>query len=76
MPVEVQRQVRGSMAQKTGDVPQLQFIEGCRRPFRAAEAVPHGPSCSEDHGDSAQLQYVARWSMSLLCRSCLPCPLL
>ena len=33
--------------------------------FRAAEADPHGPVCSADHGDSA-----VAWSMSLLCRSC------
>ena len=41
------------MVQKTGVVPQLQFIEGCRHPFRAAEAVHHGPDYSADHRDSA-----------------------
>ena len=46
-------QVRGSTVQKTGVVPHLQFIEGCRHPFRGAEAVPHGPDYSADHGDSA-----------------------
>ena len=49
MPVVVQRHVRGSMVQKSGVVPQLQFIEGRRHSFRAAEADPHGPVCSEDH---------------------------
>ena len=48
MPVVVLRQVRGSMVQKTGVVPQLQFIEGCRHCFRAADAVSHGPDYSAD----------------------------
>ena len=52
MPVEVLRQVLGSMVQKTV-VPQLPSIEGRRLSFRAAEADPHGPGFSADHGDSA-----------------------
>ena len=38
-------------------------------PCRAAKAYPHGLACSEDHRDSA-VQYVAWWSIPLLCRSC------
>ena len=53
MPVVVQRQVQGSMVQKSVVVPQMQFIEGRRHPFRAAEAVPHGPVCSVYHRDFA-----------------------
>ena len=64
----VQRQMRGSMVLQTVEVPQLQPIESCRRPFRSAEADPHGLGFSADHRDS-QLQYVARWSMHPLCRS-------
>ena len=49
MPVVVLRQVRGSTVQKTGRLcMQLQFIEGCRHPFRAAEADPYGPDYSAD----------------------------
>ena len=47
-----QRHVRGSMVQKTV-VPQLPSIEGRRLSFRAADAHPHGPDFSADHGDSA-----------------------
>ena len=53
IPVVRQRQVRGSVVQKTVVVPQLQSIEGRLHSFRAAEADPHGPDCSADHGDSA-----------------------
>ena len=53
----VQRQVRGFLVQKTVVVPQLQFIVGRRHSFRAAEADPHGPVCSADHGDSAVAAY-------------------
>ena len=52
--VVVRRQVRGSLLQKTVVVPQLQFFGGRRHPFRAAEAHPHGPVCSEDHRESAE----------------------
>ena len=53
MPVVVLPQVLRSMVQKTVVVPQLESIEGRRHPLRAAEADPHGPDCSADHGDSA-----------------------
>ena len=53
IPVVQQRQVRGSMVQKTVVVPQLQSIEGRRHSFRKAEADPHGPDCSADRRDSA-----------------------
>ena len=33
-------------------VPQLRFIVGRQHPLRAANADPHGPVCSADHGDS------------------------
>ena len=52
-----QRQVCGFMVQKTVVVPQLQFLVGSRHSFRAAEADPHGPVCSVDHGDSAVAAY-------------------
>ena len=61
----VQRQMLGSMVLQTVESPQLQSIEGRRRPFRSAAADPHGLDFSAD----SQLQYVARWSMPLLCRS-------
>ena len=41
-----------STLQKTADSPQLQFIEGSRHPCLYADAVPHGPDCSENHRDS------------------------
>ena len=53
MPIAVLRQVLRSMVQKTVVVTQWQSIEGRRHSFRAAEAHPHGPGCSADHGDSA-----------------------
>ena len=56
-----QKQVRGFMVQKTVVVPQLQFIVGRRHDFRAAETHP-----VQQIIDSHQLQFVARWSMSLL----------
>ena len=40
MPVVVQRQVRGSMLQKTVVVPQLLFFDGHQHPCRGAEADP------------------------------------
>ena len=43
-----------------------------RHPFRAAEADPHGPVCSADHRVSP-VAVRFRWSMPLLCWSCLPC---
>ena len=52
IPVVQQRQVRGSMVQKTVVVPQLQFIACRRLAFRAADSDPHGLACSEDHRDS------------------------
>ena len=52
MPIEVPRQLLGSMVQKTV-VPQLPSIEGRRHSFRAAEADPDGPDYSADHTDSA-----------------------
>ena len=44
-------------------------------PFVAQEAVPHGPD-SLQTTEIPQLPFVFRWLMSLLCRSCLPYPLL
>ena len=52
MPVVVLRQVPDSMLQKTGVVPQLQFIDGRRLFFRAAETDFHGPDYSAAHGVS------------------------
>ena len=57
VPVVVLRQVRGFMVQKTVVVPQLQFIVGRRHFFRAADADPHGPVCSADHGDYTVAAY-------------------
>ena len=57
MPVVVLRQVHGFMVQKTVVRPQLQFIVGRRHSFRAADADPHGPDCSADHGDSTVAAY-------------------
>ena len=58
VPVVVQRQVCGSVVQKTG-VPQLQSIEGRRHPFRAAESDLHGP-VGRKTIEVPQLQYVDR----------------
>ena len=58
MPVVVLRQVLRSMVQKTVESPQLQFIVGRRHSFRSAEADPHGPVCSADHGDFAVVAYL------------------
>ena len=44
--------MRGLMVLQTVVVAQLQSIEGRRRPFRSAEADPHGPGFSADHRDS------------------------
>ena len=52
-----QRQVRGFLVQKTVVAPQLQFIAGRQHPLRAANADPHGPVCSADHGDSTVAAY-------------------
>ena len=49
----LQRQVLGFLVQKTVVAPQLLFIFGRRHSSRAADADPHGPVCSADHGDSA-----------------------
>ena len=48
VPVVVQRQVRGSMLQKTVVCPQLQFA-ALLHPCRGAEADLHGPDYSSDH---------------------------
>ena len=48
---------------------------GRRHPGRGAEADSHGLACSQDQKDSA-VQYFSWWSMPLLCRSFLLCPLL
>ena len=48
VPVVVQRQVRGSILQKTVVCPQLQFT-GLLHPCRGAEADLHGPDFSSDH---------------------------
>ena len=53
----VQRQVRGFLVRKTVVVPQLQFIVGRQHPLLAANADPHGPVCSADHGDSTVAAY-------------------
>ena len=66
--VVVLRQVLGSMVQKTGVVPELQFIEGRRHSFRAAEACPLVQSVQQIV-EIPQLLFVFWWSMSLLCRS-------
>ena len=43
--------------QKTAVSPQLQSIAGRQHPLRAANADPHGPVCSADHGDSTVAAY-------------------
>ena len=43
-----------------------------RHPFRAADADPQGPDYSADHRVSP-VAVRFRWSMPLLCWSCLPC---
>ena len=48
------------------------FVHVRRHPFRAAEADPHGPDYSADHRVSP-VAVRFRWSMPLLCWSCLPC---
>ena len=75
MPVVVPSGAFSQTAQKTADFLQLPFIAGRRHPCHGAEADSHGFACSEDHRDSAA-QYFSWWSMLLLCRSCLLCPLL
>ena len=60
---------------RTLDFLQLPFIAGRRFPCRGAEADSHGP-CNRKTMETPQLQYVSWWSMPLLCRSCLLCPLL
>ena len=55
--VMLQRQVLGFMVQKTVVAPQLLFFVGRQHSFRAADADPHGPVCSADHGDSAVAAY-------------------
>ena len=75
MPVVVPSGAFGQTAQKTVDFPQLPFFASRRHPGRGAEADFHDLTCSEDHRDSA-VQFVFWWSMPLLCRSCLLCPLL
>ena len=47
----------GQTVQKTADSPQLQSIAGRQHPLRAANADPHGPVCSADHGDSTVAAY-------------------
>ena len=46
----------------TVEVPQLQFFEGRRLSFSAAETALHGPVYSEDHRDSSVA--VSWWSMA------------
>ena len=53
MPVVILSGGFGQTVQKTADSPQLQSIAGRQHPLRAANADPHGPVCSADHGDSS-----------------------
>ena len=48
-----QRQGYGQTVQNAVLVPKLQFFEGRRHPFRAAESVSHGLVWSEDHRGSS-----------------------
>ena len=67
---QVTRQVETLIAEKTFEVPELQFtdkVEGIN--CRDAETEPYEPRGSEDHRDSS-CNTLMTWSMSLLCRSC------
>ena len=44
---------KAGISGETVEIPQLQFLAGCRLPFRAAKTALHGPALSEDHGDFA-----------------------
>ena len=57
MPVVILSGGFGQTVQKTADSPQLQSIAGRQHPLRAANADPHGPVCSADHGDSTVAAY-------------------
>ena len=57
MPVAVSSGAFGQTVQKTADSPQLQSIAARQLPLRAANADPHGPVCSADHGDSTVAAY-------------------
>ena len=56
-PVVVSSGAFGQTVQKTADSPQWQSIAGRHHPLRAANADPHGPVCSADHGDSTVAAY-------------------
>ena len=66
-----QRQGYGQTVQKTVLVPQLQFIEGRQPPFVPQRQIPMVLPVQKTI-ETPQLQSV-RWSMPLLCRSCLTC---
>ena len=44
---------KAGISSDTVEFPQLQFLAGRRRPFRAAKTALHGPALSEDHRDFA-----------------------
>ena len=44
---------KAGISGETVEIPQLQFLAGCRLPFRAAKTALHGPALSADHRDFA-----------------------
>ena len=57
MPVVVPSGASGQTVLKTAGSPQLQSIVGRHLPLRAANADPHGPVFTADHGDSTVAAY-------------------
>ena len=74
-PVVCNDRCHGSWGAENCGISAVAVHPGRRHPGRGAEADSHGLACSEDQKDSAA-QYFSWWSMPLLCRSFLLCPLL
>ena len=79
MPVVVPSGAFGQTVQKTAGSPQLQSIVGRHLPLRAANADPHGPVCTADHGDSTVAAYFGGrcscWRVVQILRCCSEKPL-
>ena len=74
MPVVFPSGAFGQTVQKTAVSPQLQSIVGRHLPLRAANADPHGPVCTADHGDSTVAAYFGGrcscWRVVQILRCC------
>ena len=79
MPVVVPSGASGQTVLKTAGSPQLQSIVGRHLPLRAANADPHGPVCTADHGDSTVAAYFGGrcscWRVVQILRCCSEKPL-